>query len=277
MPATAPPTDRGRAALKAWPRAQFAYRSDPRFSYCVHIPAPVLAGAPPTRLLVAVHGTGRTAMAYRDALAGFADAQGYVVLAPLFPVGVLGDYNPDGYKYLAEGGLRYDHILLGMIAELGGLLGASLDRFSLFGFSGGGHFAHRFFYLHPDRLRSVSVGAPGGVTLLDDTRDYWIGTRDFPERFGAAPDLAAMRRVRAQILVGSEDLAEFVYPAHLAHHAPDMARLGRNRLERSATLLANWQDHQIAARRDVLPGVAHEGLKAMPALTAFLAELPEDC
>ena len=85
-----------------------------------------------------------------------------------------------------------------------------------------------------------------------------------------------MRRVPAQILIGAEDTVAFVYPAHLAHHAPDMASLGRNRLERSATLLANWKDHQLSARRDVLPGVAHEGLKSVPALTAFLAELTPD-
>ncbi|MGA0607833.1 hypothetical protein ACO2Q0_17730 [Phenylobacterium sp. VNQ135] len=266
----------GRAALRAWPRSQFAYRGDPRFSYCVHLPEGFQPGAASRRLLVAVHGTGRNAMAYRDALAGLADAHGYVVLAPLFPVGVLGDYNPDGYKYLAEGGLRYDHLLLGMIDELGALLETDFGRFSLFGFSGGGHFAHRFFYRHPARLRSVSVGAPGGVTLLDDTRDFWIGTRDFAARFGAAPDVAAMRGVPAQILIGGEDTAEFVYPAHLSQHAPDMASLGRNRLERSATLLANWRDHGLQARRDVVPGVAHEGLKTLSALEAFLTELPPD-
>jgi len=261
----------GSASLRAWPRAQFAYRSDPRFSYCVHVPK-----APARRLLVAVHGTGRNAMAYRDALAAFAEAEGYLVLAPLFPVGVLGDFNPDGYKYMAEQGLRYDRILLGMIDELEQLLSARFERFSLFGFSGGGHFAHRFFYLHPERLRSVSVGAPGGVTLLDDTRNFWIGTRDFRERFGTAPDLAAMRQVPAQILIGSEDQAAFVSPPHVGHHAADMESLGRNRLERSATLLANWLDHGLQARRDVIAGVGHEGLKAIPALEAFLRELPPD-
>ena len=266
-------TAAGSASLRAWPRAQFAHRSDPRFSYCLHLPR---APGPPQRLLVAVHGTGRNAMAYRDALAGFAEAEGYVVLAPLFPVGVLGDFNPDGYKYIAEQGLRYDRILLGMVDELEQILETRFDRFSLFGFSGGGHFAHRFFYLHPGRLRSVSVGAPGGVTLLDDSRDFWLGTRDFAARFGGSPDLAAMRRVPAQILVGSEDRTPFVYPPHLSHHAADMESLGRNRLERSATLFANWRDHGFDARRDVLQGVAHEGLKATPAVEAFLRELPPD-
>lgn len=271
MSNTASWTHAGSASLRAWPRAQFAYRSDPRFSYCVHLPK---AQAP--RLLVAVHGTGRNAMAYRDALARFAELEGYVVLAPLFPVGVLGDFNPDGYKYMAEQGLRYDRVLLGMISELEQLLETQFKRFNLFGFSGGGHFAHRFFYLHPERLASVCVGAPGGVTLLDDTRDFWIGTRDFAARFGAAPNLAAMRQIPAQILIGSEDQAAFVYPPHVSHHAADMESLGRNRLERSATLLANWRDHGLQARRDVIPGIGHEGLKALPAAEAFLRELPPD-
>jgi hypothetical protein len=88
--------------------------------------------------------------------------------------------------------------------------------------------------------------------------------------------MAALRGVPAQILVGSEDQAEFVYPAHLSHHAPDMASLGRNRLERTATLLANWRDHGLLARRDIVPGVAHEGLKTIPALEGFLSELRPD-
>lgn len=266
----------GAAALRTWPHTHYAYRADPRFSFCAHVPNIGTGGPPPRRLLVVVHGTGRSAMHYRDAFTAFADAEGYAILAPLFPAGVLGDYYVDGYKYLAEGGLRYDHLLLGMVAELGEVLGTQFDRFSLFGFSGGGHFAHRFFYLHPERLRSVSVGAPGGVTLLDNTRDFWIGTRDFVARFGKAPDIEAMRRAPAQLLVGSEDTQEFVYPTHQRHHAADMRSLGRNRLERSATLLANWLDHGLAARRQVLPGLAHEGLKVVPAVEAFLKDLPPD-
>ena len=45
-----------------------------------------------------------------------------------------------------------------------------------FGFSGGAQFAHRFLYIHPGRLRAVSLGAPGLVTMLDETRAWWVGT-----------------------------------------------------------------------------------------------------
>ena len=34
------------------------------------------------------------------------------------------------------------------------------QRFALFGYSGGGHFVHRFFMLHPQRLWALSIGAP---------------------------------------------------------------------------------------------------------------------
>ena len=256
-----------------WPNAQFAYKGDPRFSYCMHVPKELHEDREGARLLVAVHGTGRSCMAYRDSLAAFADANRYVILAPLFPVGVRGDDNADGYKYLAEANIRYDKVLLGMVEQLESVLDHHFGRFSLFGFSGGGHFAHRFFYCQPASLRSVSVGAPGGMTLLDETRDFWIGTRDFEKRYGQPIDLDALRGVRAQLLVGADDIEEFVYPPGMAKHVADMASLGRNRLERNATLLRNWKSHGIDVEQAIVPGAAHEGLKMIPALERFLLRL----
>ena len=52
------PASAGKAAIRAWPRAQFAYREDPRFSFCIHVPQAVREGRAPERLLVAVHQPG---------------------------------------------------------------------------------------------------------------------------------------------------------------------------------------------------------------------------
>ncbi len=81
------------------------------------------------------------------------------------------------------------------------------SRFLMFGFSGGGHFAHRL-YLHPHRLLGVSIGAPGVVTLLDDKSDWWIGVRDVLPRFGVKMNLPAMRKVPVQMVVGANDNVE---------------------------------------------------------------------
>lgn len=61
---------------------------------------------------------------------------------------------------------QFDHVLLAMVDEIAPLPLAA-GRFLMHGFSGGGHFAHRFFSLHPRRLLGASIGAPGMVTLLD--------------------------------------------------------------------------------------------------------------
>ncbi|MDB5359229.1 MAG: hydrolase [Rhodospirillales bacterium] len=50
--------------------------------------------------------------------------------------------------------------------------------------------------LHPDRLWAASIGAPGSVTLLDLTRDWWVGTRDVQARFGIAVDPDTMAKVQ---------------------------------------------------------------------------------
>jgi hypothetical protein len=191
-----------------------------------------------------------------------------VLLAPLFPANVLGDGNADGYKYLREGDIRYDRVLLNMVSEVSSALSHDFGKFALFGYSGGGHFAHRFLYLQPDKLRAVSIGAPGGITLIDATTDYWAGTRNFNELFGQAIDVAAIRRVPIQIVVGANDIEEFTYPGGSVTREIH-AKLGKNRFERSLTLLKNYQSLDFDVRREVVPNCAHDGLKAMPAAQDF--------
>lgn len=161
--------------------------SDPRLSYCLHVPAAATTRPEGTRLVIVVHGSERRATAYRDAMVDFAEAQNCVVLAPLFPVGPFGDGHGDGYKYLVERDLRYDLALLDMVAETELRLGLRFERFGLFGFSGGGHFVHRFFYLHAGRLPSPLAGRK-------------------PERGAAATILAAIETVLADPELRTRDL-----------------------------------------------------------------------
>ena len=256
---------------RRWPKALFSLRADPRFQYFMHIPDGFKDAPESYSLLVAIHGSGRGAQSTRDYWTPFADEHRWVVLIPVFPAGVLGDGNADGYKYLKEGDIRYDEILLKMVDELSIILSRPFPRFRLTGFSGGGHFVHRFFYLHPERLEALSIGAPGGVTRIDPTRDFWLGTRNLMQKFGIELDLKAMRSVPVQLIVGELDLEEFVYPPQWAAALADMGDIGKNRVERNAALHRNYLEYGLKAERCLVPEAAHCGRKMAPATAAFFA------
>jgi pimeloyl-ACP methyl ester carboxylesterase len=147
----------------------------------------------------------------------------------------------------------------------------------LFGYSGGGHFAHRFYYLHPQRLHAVSVGAPGSVTLLDDSRDWWVGTRNVRALFGRGIDLDALRAVPVQLVVGAADTEtwEINYPADSVQYQAGINDTGRTRIERLAALGANLTQHGIDTQHVVVPNVPHDGTKVLPQVQAFFETVLE--
>lgn len=253
----------------------FSCHKDPRFSYCLYVPQTFDQAPEGHRLLVAVHGTGRTMVEYRDAFAEFGRFNRYIILAPLFPVGPLGDGNPHGFKYLKEGDIRYDEVLLAMVEEVSAALNTSFERFSLFGYSGGGHFANRFYYLHPERLRSVSIGAPGSVTLIDESRDWWVGTGGIEAIFGKSLNLEALREVDVQLLVGAADLEtwEIHYAPGSVQYKEGINDAGRTRVERNATLARNLEAHDIRVQQDIVPNTAHAGVSVVPYVQDFLLQL----
>ena len=259
--------------MEPGPSTVFSCRADPRFSYCLYVPPP--QGERRPELVVAVHGSLRMFTVLRDAFSAFGRWNHCVVLCPLFPSNVLGDDNDDGYKYLYEGALRYDRVLLSIIEDATARHPVAGERFGLFGYSGGAHFAHRFFTLHPDRLWAVSIGAPGSVTLLDQTRDWWIGTRNAQDLFGVRVDPARMRRVPVQMVVGRVDLETFEITHRQGdrYWMPGANDAGGNRPERLAMLRRSYEAHGIDVRFDVLPDVAHDVLRCASAAQDFLGDV----
>ena len=253
----------------------YACQADQRFSYCCYVPRAV-EEAPDRRfpLFVAVHGTGRLMTAYRDLFADFAERHGVIVLAPLFPAGITGPDDLGSYKFMRAGDLHYDRVMLVMVEEAATRWPIDAARFAMFGFSGGGHFAHRFFYLHPERLSAVSIGAPGVVTLLDFDHDFWVGVRNFADVFGKAIDLEAMRRVPVHMVVGGDDTEtwEITIRPDSPRWMPGADLAGPDRQARMLALKASFERHGIAVRHDVVPGVAHNGLAMVPLVERFLAD-----
>ena len=185
----------------------FASQTDQRVSYCLYVPKSLAEDQDRTdvRLIVAMHGTGRTSTAYRDGFAELAERRRAIVLAPLFPVGLIEPGELSNFKRLKFHDMRFDKLLLSMVDEVENKYGIDARRFLLFGFSGGGQFVQRFHLLYPQRLAAVTIGAPGNVTLIDERRDWWVGTRTLMQEFGVELDLAELRKVPVQMIVGSDD------------------------------------------------------------------------
>jgi hypothetical protein len=253
----------------------YACKRDPRFAYALYAPHEVTSRSNDVELVVVVHGTGRQFMQYRDAFAPFGRWNRCIVLCPLFPVGVLGDGNRNGFKRLVEGDIRYDEILLQMVAEVGERYGKSFGKFALSGYSGGGQYVHRFAYVHPERLWAASIGAPGNVTVLDDSKSWWLGVRDFERHFGKPFDLDALRRVPVQMVVGKADLEtwEITVREDSPLYMPGINDAGATRPQRLRTLQASFEAAGIRVRFDELENVAHNGMQVVEAVQDFFGEV----
>jgi pimeloyl-ACP methyl ester carboxylesterase len=186
------------------------------------------------RLLVVIHGYGRHVEEYAEQFTDFADERRYVILAPYFPEG-------ERFQQLGIGEeektIRFDRRVLGLVEEVGGRINIETATFDLFGFSAGGQFAHRFLYLHPDRLRTVVVAAPGTVTVPTDRYRWPSGIRGLDDLADARVDLDRVRRVRVMLLVGEEDVSD----GNL-NESDEANRHGKTRLARARTLHKAWDE-----------------------------------
>lgn len=251
-----------------------ACQTDPRFSYCLYVPMEYDEHGTRTYPLVAlIHGTDRTAAEYRNLFAEFCERHGCIVIAPLFPTGVTGPGELHDYKFIDYGGVRFDEVFLSMVDEVAAKYRIRA-RLLMHGFSGGGHFAHRFFYLHPQRLAAVSIGAPGLVTLLDSELPWWAGTRDFAERFGTPIDIDAMRAVDVHMVVGSKDTEtwEITVRPEDPLWVEGADRAGATRIDRLTSLRDSFAAAGVKVRLDSVPGVRHNGYQLLDAVRDFFAD-----
>lgn len=201
--------------------------TDPNQRYFLYIPRGDTATR---RIFVTVHGISRNAEEHAREFADLAERYGLVVVAPLFDEARYPDYQRLGRSGKGE---RADLMLDRIVAEAAHWSGADGRRFHLFGYSGGGQFAHRYAMAHPERVVSYAIGAAGWYTLPDADQKYPMGTRA-SERL---PDLqfAADRflTIPAAVFVGERDVHD---GTALRQSEQLRAEQGENRHERGL----NW-------------------------------------
>lgn len=257
----------------------YACQADERFSYCCYIPEEYDETSDKHYpLLAVVHGSERMPETYRQQFVAFAEQHNIVVLLPLFPVGAGDDGDGHAYKFVEYGSTRYDKILLAMIDEASKRWRLKSECFMLHGFSGGGHFTHRFLYLHPERLLAASVGAPGIITMPDETKASWSGVADLETRFGKVFNAEALKNVKLQFVTGNLDTETWEIAVKPDYHAYNKGINDEttNRLQKLTALRDALTERGVSVQLDIVPGVAHDGFAVLPYVKAFFAEVIRD-
>jgi len=218
-------------------------------SYFEYVPRRIDPGAP---MLVSVHGISQNAREHAELFAPHAERHGVVVVAPVFDPQRFAGFQRLG---AGKGRGRADRFLTHVVEDVRRRLGLTSARFAMFGFSGGGQFAHRYALLHPRRVRSLIVAAPGWYTFPDEELPYPLGVahnRRYPH---ARCRLGAFLRIPVRILVGDRDTER----DESFNTTPELdEQQGRNRVERAE----RWAEalRRAARARRQTPLVSHSTL-----------------
>jgi pimeloyl-ACP methyl ester carboxylesterase len=223
----------------------------------IHVP-PDAANRPALRIVVALHGMNGQGEAFASSLLAEADKNGWVVIAPTI---AYQNYLDTGL--LTNDDLLYARELKATLDELPKrLAGYRLSkRASLYGFSRGAQFAHRFALMYPDRVLGVAAMSAGAYTLPYENRSqdgktallpFPFGVGDFKQRLGQGPNYTDLKRVKFLVQVGASD-----------NHEGDVARsfdafIGKTRVDRATSFVAALKELGITARLVVIPGTGHE-------------------
>lgn len=200
--------------------------------------------------LVLVHGISRNAAEMIMRFSGDAERHKVPLIAPLFRKESYGMYQQ---LLDRRSGIRSDKALFDILADVEARWGVRTQRFHLFGFSGGGQFAHRFAFLHPRRLLSCVPVSAGWYSWPDEQLEWPLGLSRAP---AAEVDCTALQQLPMHVLVGARDTRS---DEALRRSAAIDAVQGVSRVERAERFCAAMRDRHVNPNctLTVLPGVGH--------------------
>lgn len=240
--------------------------ADNRFCYFLYVPKGYYS-LDSLSLLVLIHQSRRNASEIRIPFVPFAEKHSCIILAPLFPIAPNDPRDSAGYKLLKGSDVRYDRIVLSMIEEVSArYTRVNVDRFLLFGFSGGAQFVHRFAYLYPQRLKALACGAPGSQTLPDETRSYPEGVKDLEQVFGLRMAWQPLSNVPTMFIVGDADTDTSYATARGRTLDPSIQN---GRFGATTRLEESWRGAGANCQLHVVPGVSHTENELLGPVVSF--------
>lgn len=243
--------------MQTLPAGRALYRSvagQPTREYFLYIPK----SRPAARLVVLMHGISENACEQILRFAPQAEKARAVLVAPLMRRAIFGQYQQ---LIDPRRGTRSDLALEDILHTVRLDIGLDAAPFDIFGFSGGGQFAHRFALLHPRAVRSCVVVAPGWFTFPNDRTPYPKGLAHVPDCLPPL-DEAAVCTIPFHVIVGDQDVAR---DASLRRSARLDRQQGRTRVERAERwhqAMRNWgADHRSSLT--ILPHLRHSFSEAV--------------
>ncbi|MDT7837208.1 hypothetical protein [Aquabacterium sp. OR-4] len=112
------------------------------------------------------------------------------------------------------------------------------------------------------------------MNTLDPDRDWFVGVRYVAQRFGQQIDWQGLQRLKAQVVVGSEDTANDIQiSARDALYADGVNDTGSNRVERASFLNGLHRKAGVDSRLDGVQGAARCAAHVQRAVDAFFRAL----
>jgi len=249
-------------------------RTRPTQRYLLYVPKDL---SPDARVLVTIHGISRNAAEMIRAFRPEAERRGIVLVAPYFGRRRFGDYQRLNRK---GRGRRADRVLLEILDEVSTLTGCSTRRVSLFGYSGGGQFAHRFAFLRPNRVDAMVIGAAGWYTLPNPAFAYPLGIGACASLKSSRFSLPELLTVPALVMVGENDVD---CGPELRQRPEVNLHQGLDRVERARTWVVEMrhaaQIWGLEPRHELmlLPGAGHDfaACAAVPQMTETVFDFYE--
>lgn len=249
------PPGRGQFTFTGW--------AGPPLRVFYQLPDTVNAQTP---VLIVLHGVQRDAENYRDEWARHARDRGFIVVAPEFSAA---DF-PGADEYSSGGFLAPDGstrpreqwsfaAIEPLFDEVRARTGTEVQRYVLYGHSGGAQFVQRFVLMMPRARYSRAIAANAGwYTMPDLTIDYPYGLRGSPV---TREELAFVLRRPLWILLGAEDTNP---RSPNLRQTAEAARQGPHRLARgdafyrAAQAAAEAAGVELAWQRRYVPGAGHD-------------------
>lgn len=156
-----------------------------------------------TRVMVCIHGISRNAKEQVKAFSQQAGEEDCIIVAPYFSK----KYYP-GYQRLQMGsaGFTSAEALNTILCDIKKRYAINTEYFSLFGYSGGAQFAHRYAMLYPERISRLIIASAGWYTFPDRHQKYPFGlksTQDFSADL--SKNIGAFLKLKIRVLVGELD------------------------------------------------------------------------